>query len=108
MGLGLLLKARVVGGVLMVDPLPDGFAPDGTEVRLRVVDMSNRCRLMFVPGVLRPPGSDRPDRRTRCCLATGHEGRHAWLPPGSSVPRELPDVEDELPGVRGARDDLDG
>jgi hypothetical protein len=66
-------------GKLVVD-IPDGFAPNGTKVLLAVIDMSNLCRAVFVPGVLRPPGEPpKPRVRTRCALPAGHDGDHSFI-----------------------------
>jgi hypothetical protein len=78
----LRFSGNVVDGRLKLDEQVDQFAlPEGATVTLVVVEVvTDRCRTVFVPGIIDPPGNRMPRIRTRCTSQAGHEGRHSFEP----------------------------
>jgi hypothetical protein len=78
----LRLSVNVVNGRLTFDEQVDGYyLPEGAAVTLEVVEVvTDRCRTVFIPGILDPPGNRMPRVRTRCTAQAGHTGRHSFEP----------------------------
>jgi len=74
--------AKVVESRLQLDiPVDSEVFPEGAEVTLTVSGIvTDRCRCVFVPGIMNPPGNRMPRVRTRCALQRGHEDGHSFEP----------------------------
>lgn len=51
--------------------------PELVALRKAITLELARCKMWFEPGVLVPPGA-KSLQRSRCALATGHEGEHKF------------------------------